>query len=99
MLDFYWIRDEQPMPEYPEQAGLRYAGGIPMEVWERLQRKGILDQELSYFSDFRWSRQDIRRMRQRMEDRSMSSDTDIRLLDHLLNPAFAADYGLMAVGD
>ena len=38
MLDFYLIQDDQPMPDYPEQANLEFAGGINLKTFENLQR-------------------------------------------------------------
>jgi hypothetical protein len=43
MLDFYIIGDNQTIPNYREELGLQFVGGIDYEAFKNLQRKGILD--------------------------------------------------------
>jgi len=43
MLDFYLINDEQPKPNYPEQANHKYISGLNSKTFENLKDKGIMD--------------------------------------------------------
>ena len=36
MLDFYLINDEQPKPDYPEQANLKYISGLNSKTLQDL---------------------------------------------------------------
>jgi len=38
LLDFYLLKDEQPKPDYPEKAGLKFVGGLDEIVFDSLKR-------------------------------------------------------------
>lgn len=38
MLDFYTIKDDQSKPDYPEQVGLKFIGGLDDKTFRNLQR-------------------------------------------------------------
>jgi hypothetical protein len=60
MLDFYLIDDQQAKPEYPEQTNLEYAGGINLATFEELQRQRFIEDRFDFWTDFRWSSQQIK---------------------------------------
>ena len=51
MLDFYIIKDDQAKPNYPEQLGLEFAGGLDDKTFENLQNKGIIDKRFDFYLD------------------------------------------------
>lgn len=53
MLDFYFISDELPDDYALTQP--EYAGGIKMHEFEQLQHAYVIDYQLDFFDDFRWS--------------------------------------------
>jgi hypothetical protein len=53
MLDFYLIPSDESFPD--DSAGLDAAGGLDMSTFERLQRYGVIEDDVSFFEDFRWS--------------------------------------------
>ncbi|TAD86295.1 MAG: hypothetical protein EAY75_08795 [Bacteroidetes bacterium] len=53
MLDFYSIKDDQAKPNYPQQLGLEFAGGLDNKIFENLQNKVIIDRRSHYYSDFK----------------------------------------------
>lgn len=53
MLDFFTIDDNQPKPDFPEKAGLDFAGQLDEKTFFSLQQKGIIAKEFDYYTDFR----------------------------------------------
>jgi len=99
MLDFYIIKDDQPAPNYPEQSGLEFVGGIDGKTFENLQNKGIIDRQFDYYSDFRLGTLLIKKVRQTILQKQLQSDSDVKKLTQLLDTADNKHSGLIAYGD
>lgn len=98
MLDFYFISDTQPFKP-DDNTTLEAAGGIELEVFERLQRKGIIDGRFDYFSDFRWSTVLVKQLIENAEAEKFIADTDVKQLLRILLPARHRGLGLVALSD
>ncbi len=96
MIDFYLIKDEQPKPDYPEQASLEFVDGINYKTYENLVKKGIIDSRFDYYSDFRWNSQLIEQIFKRIKK---PTDSDFRVLNKILNRATESKKGLIAYCD
>lgn len=48
MLDFYIIKDNQNLPDYPEQVGLEFVGGLDLKTFTNLQKKRLLTDSLTF---------------------------------------------------
>ena len=99
MLDFYLIKDDQPNPNDPEQVGLMYAGSLDNKTFNNLQNKGVFDERLDYYSDFRLGTAMIKQIRQSILHRKMEMDSDVIKLLDIFNHADSAESGLIAFGD
>jgi hypothetical protein len=99
MLDFYIIEDEKSKPSDPGQSNLTYAGGLDDKTFDRLQRKGIIDDRFDYYSGFRWGTQLIGPIRQTIKNKKMEKDSDVQALIILLDIAGQESSGLIAYGD
>jgi hypothetical protein len=97
MLDFYYIADGQPKPEYADN--LEFAGELDFNVFDRLVRKGIISDDFNYYSDFRWSETLLKQIRQTIEQKQVQADTDVKKLLEVIDPALAQQTGLLAYGD
>lgn len=99
MLDFFLINDDEPTPDTPD--GYVHAGGLTLEIYERLQRFEIIDTRFCYFDDFRWSRETIAALQARLDIAFIQSpnNTDYLEFAQLLNIATTAESGLFAVAD
>ena len=99
MLDLYLIQDDQPKPDYPEQAKLEFAGGLDATTFANLQNKGIIASHYDYYSDFRWSAEVIEQQHEKIKLSKLVNDTDIKRLTKLLNKAQSKNTGLIAYCD
>ena len=98
MLDFYLINDEQPKPDYPEQANLKYISGLNSKTFENLKDKGIIDYRFDYYSDFRWNIELVKQI-SRKAAKKRESDTDFEKLFEILNEALESKSGVIAYCD
>lgn len=99
MLDFYLIEDHKSKPDSPGQTDLKFIGGLNADTFERLQRKGVFQNPLDYYSDFRLSHRLVKQMKQHILEKQFQFDTDVKKLLSLLDIAEKAECGLIAYGD
>ena len=99
MLDFYIIKDDQSKPNYPEQLGLEFVGGLEYKTFENLQNKGIIDRRFDYYSDFRLGTVLIKQIRQTIIEKQLQADSDVKKLTQLFDSADKNLSGLIAYGD
>ena len=99
MLDFYLIKDDKPKPSNPGQSNLTHAGGLDDRTFDRLQRKGIIDDRFDYYSDFRWGTELIKQIRKKIKTKGMEKDSDVQSLLALLDIAGQQNTGLIAYGE
>jgi hypothetical protein len=92
MLDFSFIRDEQPK----NSSNLNYAGGIRYDEFIKAQESGLIENHLDFYGDFRWSSQLVRDKRGML---TPNVEVAIPNLASILKQAFAAECGLVAFGD
>lgn len=95
MLDFYLIPSSTPSAKSPKS--LEYIGGIDMDCYDRLIRKGYIDSKFDYFSDFRWSKEIIKQILERIS--GFESDTDTKQLRQILIKAQKGNLSLIAYCD
>lgn len=98
MLDLYYIADATHFNPDGTDA-LEKAGSIDLDVYERLQRKGIIDSRFDYFSDFRWSAVLVKQLVEKASAGKFVHDTDVKQLLHILLPALDRGAGLVALAD
>lgn len=98
MLDFYFIPDDESF-DIKDTGRLELAGGIEMELFDRLQGKGVIDQRFDYYSDFRWRSAIVKKMHEQAQNAKFSADTDVQHLLKILGQALERDSGLMALCD
>lgn len=98
MLDFYYIADTTHFKPDGTDA-LEKAGSIELNVFDRLQRKGIIDSRFDYFSDFRWSAVLVKQLVEKASAGKFVHDTDVKQLLHILLPAMDRGTGLAALAD
>ncbi|WP_312747117.1 hypothetical protein [Sphingobacterium multivorum] len=99
MLDFYIIDDKQPKPDFPEKAGLVFAGPLDEKTFSSLQQKGIIAKRFDYYSDFRLDSVLIKQMQQIILSKELQMDTDIKSLTQILDIANNKQSGLIAYSD
>lgn len=99
MLDFYLIRDNQPIPNYPEQANLEIAGGLDYETYEYLKSKGLIDKRLDFYSDFFWGTEMIESTLAIINQGGFKSDPRVKLFYDLISLALEKKCGLIAYSD
>lgn len=97
MLDFYLISDEEEKPEVDKLDNLDYAGGMELNVFGRLVKKGVVDSRFDYYTDFRWENQLIQQIISKAN--RLSADTDVKKLKEIIDKVAIADVGLIAFGD
>ena len=97
MLDFYFIPDDQPKPNNPDETN--FAGNLDDKTYYNLQKKGIIDERFDFYSDFRWSKVLLQQIYERIEKKQLFSDTDVQQLLHMVDSAIERKCGLMAYGD
>lgn len=92
MLDFFFIRDEQPKGSDQVNS----AGGIDYEEFIKAQDLKIIENHLDYYGDFRWKSQAVK------HKHALLNPTITIALPHLaaiLRQSFAVESGLIAFGD
>ncbi|WP_291726236.1 hypothetical protein [Bernardetia sp.] len=94
MLDFYFIQNDQTKPNYPKD--VEFAGSLDFDIFERLQRKGVISNHYNYYSDFYWSREVIAQIIEKTKD---SKDTDKELLLQIIEKAYSKKQALVAYCD
>ncbi|MDR3010969.1 MAG: hypothetical protein LBV59_23785 [Sphingobacterium sp.] len=99
MLDFYTIDDKQPKPDFPEKAGLVFAGQLDEKTFCNLQQKGIIAKRFDYYTDFRLDTALIKQMQQIILSKGLHMDTDIKSLSQILDIANTKQSGLIAYSD
>ncbi|RKE52406.1 hypothetical protein [Sphingobacterium detergens] len=99
MLDFYIIEDDQATPNYPEEFGLQFVGGIDYGTFTNLQSKGIIDQRFDYYSDFRLNTVLVKQIQEKILQKELQADTDVIMLIQFFNIANEKESGLIAYGD
>ena len=92
MLDFSFISDEKHMHAF----NVKYAGGIECAEFIEAQKLKITESYLDYYSNFRWSNQNIQQKRAMLTPAVVAA---IPNLADVLKQAFAAECGLVAFGD
>ena len=106
MLDFYLIKDEVTQPKDAELKLFAYAGGLEIEEFEELQNKHIINEQLSFWTDFRWSSQEVKKKfewliqnnRDLRENRPEPECVEAKLFA-ILEKAVWTQYGLIAIAD
>ena len=99
MLDFYLIQDDQPKPDFPEQANLVFAGGLDHKTFEKFQNKGIIPKHYDYYSDLRWGTKIIAQQHITADQDKFKSDVDLQKFLDLLEKARINHCGLIAYCD
>ncbi|WP_293908020.1 hypothetical protein [Sphingobacterium sp. UBA5670] len=99
MLDFFTIDDNQPKPDFPEKAGLNFAGQLDEKTFFSLQQKGIIAKEFDYYTDFRLDTALIKQMQQIILSKGLHMDTDVKSLTQILDIANTNRSGLIAYSD
>jgi len=97
MLDFYFIKDEQTKPEYPEIANLEFGIGLNYDTFEKYIQKSIIDSRFDYYSDFRWSLKLIEQILARINKNKI--DSNFYDLKPVLERALELKCGLIAYCD
>ena len=97
MLEFYLINHDQVKPNSPQEK--KHVGGLDDHTFENLKRKGIIDTRFDYYSDFRWGTAIIKQIHERIWQKQIQSDTDVKELRKLLDIADKEQSGLIAYGD
>ena len=98
MLDFYIIKDKQTTPDYPEQISLEYISGINFNTFKNLQKKGIIDSQFNYYSDFRWNKLLVEQINLNITKKG-KQDSDIKKLISILEKALKSKSGVIAYCD
>ncbi|MGE8426255.1 MAG: hypothetical protein ACN6O7_00195 [Sphingobacterium sp.] len=99
MLDFYIIDDKQPKPDFPEKAGLVFAGQLDEKTFSSLQQKGIIAKQFDYYSDFRLDTALIKQIQEIIEVKWLKIDTDVKSLIAIISIANNRQSGLIAYSD
>lgn len=97
MLDFYLINDDQVKPSSPQEKKL--VGGLDDHTFENLKSKGVIDSRFDYYSDFRWGTPLIKQIREKILQKQIQSDSDVKQLLKLLDIADKEQSGLIAYSD
>ncbi len=58
MLDFYLIKDITPKSNHGASEA-DYLGGIEYNEFEQLQNENIIEEDLDYYQDFRWTTEQV----------------------------------------
>jgi hypothetical protein len=94
MLDFYFISDELPDDYALKQA--EYAGGIKMREFEQAQHAHVIDYQLDFFDDFRWSSVQVK---QKLALLHSTHSDQFATLMQILQRAEELNCGVIAFGD
>jgi len=98
MLDFYLISDSELTPKPDKLDELEYLGGLHEDVYGRLIKKGIIENRYDYYSDFRWTSNDVKLIVERFKNIS-SHDSDVRLLKKITEKAIKSSFGIITLCD
>ena len=92
MLELYFTRDEQPSNN--EQIGA--AGEIDYEEFDEAQKLEVIESDLDYFDNFRWTSQQVQQKRAML---TPAIGAAIPTLAAILKQAFGTGCALVAFGD
>ena len=99
MLDFYILKDDQALPNYPKQLGLEFVGGLDDKTFYNLQNEGIIDNRFDFYSHFRLGTALIKQIRETILQKQLQADADVKMLSQLFDTADNKQSGLIAFGD
>lgn len=96
MLDFHLIGDDQVIPVYSDE--FKHVGGIDLEEYHRLVNKGIVEEEYSYFDDWRWDSLFVKEKYEKVKQiyNGKNGDTDLIVIYNILSQAVELKMGLLA---
>ena len=94
MLDFYFIDDEQPSTTPYRQ--LKHVCAVEEEEFEMAQKAGLIEARADYYSDFRWSSEQVKNKLFLLANCPFRLDTS---LNRILSQAKTAGVGLKAFGE
>jgi hypothetical protein len=94
MLDFYLIKDATHTSNY-NVSHLDYLGGIDYNEFEELQNEKVIEDDLNYFQDFRWTSEQVTAKLIILERASR----DNYKMAEILNKAKDQDSGVIAFCD
>ncbi|WP_022824904.1 hypothetical protein [Hymenobacter norwichensis] len=94
MLDFFFIRDEQPSDHALTQA--EYAGGLRVDEFEQAKNAQIIEPYLDFYEDFRWSSVQVEQKLTLLQKAKIEETT---VLLWILRRAMKLDCGVIAFCD
>jgi hypothetical protein len=94
MLDFYLIKDATQISKH-SVSHLDYLGGIDYNEFEELQNEKVIEDDLDYFQDFRWTSEQVTAKLVILE---RGSRVNYKMAD-ILNKAKDQDSGVIAYCD
>ncbi len=99
MLNFYLKGDDLIIPEYSDE--FRHVGGIDIEEYHRLIKKGIIEAAYSYFDDWSWDSLFVREKYEKVKQiyNGKKGDTDLTSIFQILSQAVELKMGLLASCD
>lgn len=104
MLDFYLLPEndihveEKELISYVSENKLVFAGGIEAEVFERLQKFGLINEIYDYYSDFIWDTSEIKTLLKHIKTKQIRN-RDAIILQTILEKAKVEGSGLFALCD
>ena len=98
ILDFYILKDEQALPNYPKQLGFEFVSGLDEKTFYNLQKNGIIDKRFDYYSDFRLDTPLIQQIRETILQKQLQADPDVKMLTQLFDRAEKKESGLLLMG-
>jgi hypothetical protein len=98
-MHFYIIKDDQANSNSPRKLGLEFVGELDEESFNNLQNKGIIDNRFDYYSDFRFGTILIEQIQQKIIQKQLQADSDVKKLTQLFDSAIKKQSGLIAYGD
>lgn len=99
MLDFYLINDNIVSPEFPEEIGLEFAGGLESKIFSDIKKHGLIDDRLSFYSDFHLTSEQVKQIFNAAIKSSIDKDTSVTQFRHILKKAIEKGSGLIAYCD
>jgi len=99
LLDFYLIQDTFEKPEFPEESRLEFAGGLEDKTFADLKRYGLINNEISFYSDFRLSENTVKEIFDLSSKEFLSADTSVKKFKDILTKAITNNSGLIAYCD
>jgi hypothetical protein len=100
MLNFYLLDDSQPRSKQPGQ-NLVHLGGIEAQTFYQMQAEGVIEAQLDYYADFRWSNEVVARMRLLLhsKQKSIAFELGVSTFASILQEAVNVKSGVIAFGD